>query len=101
KEETGLDIELIGEAHSYDSPYNARELIPPRFLNRHFFDESHTHEHVNLCYFARSKNGADARHEVEGGEVRWFTREEIERNEEGIVPDVRVHALAALAELSE
>ena len=43
KEETGLDIELIGEAHSYDSPYNARELIPPRFLNRHFFDESHTH----------------------------------------------------------
>lgn len=101
KEETGLDVELIGEVRSYDSPYNARELILPRFLNRHFYDKTHSHEHVDLCYFARPiSDPSQARHEIEGGEIRWFTKEELERNEENIVPDVRAHALAALKELA-
>ena len=102
KEETGLDVKLIGEARSYDSPYKARELIPPRFLNRHFFDESRMHEHVDSCYFARSLTDVSlARHEVEGGGIHWFTKEELERNDENIVPDVQHHALTALKELKE
>ena len=101
KEETGLEVELVGEARSYDSPYNARELILPKFLNRHFFDTTHTHEHVDLCYFARPLSDvSEARPEIEGADIRWFTREELEKNEFGIVPDVRAHALAALKELA-
>jgi 8-oxo-dGTP pyrophosphatase MutT (NUDIX family) len=101
KEETGLDVVLVGDVHSYDSPYNARELIPPKFLNRHFFDTTHTHEHVDLCYFARPLTDVSkAQPEVEGANIRWFTREEIEKNEFNIVPDVRAHALAALEELA-
>ena len=99
KEETALDIELVGTASSYDTPYSARELIVPKFLNRHFFDESHTHEHVDLCYFARSKS-ADARPEIEGGEIKWFDKEELEENSYGIIEDVRTHSLAALKELA-
>src|SRR3989344_131555 len=69
KEESGLDIELLGESRSYPgSPYGSRDLIAPRFLNRHFYDTSHAHEHINLAFFARAKS-ADARHEVEGGEI--------------------------------
>ncbi len=98
KEETGLDIELIGAMPTYETPYKARELIPPRFLNRHFYDQTHTHEHVDLCFFARSKSGADARHEIEGGDIRWFSKEDIEADS-SIIPDVRLHALTALAEL--
>jgi 8-oxo-dGTP pyrophosphatase MutT (NUDIX family) len=101
KEESGLDVELVGETASYDSrPYDARELIPPKFLNQHFYDATHTHEHVDFAYFARTQSDA-VQPEVEGGEIRWFTREEIVRNEYGIVPDVCIHALAALDELSE
>lgn len=101
KEETGLDIELVGKTRPYNvPPYMARDLIPPRFLNRHFFDASHTHEHVDSAYFAHSKSD-DARHEIKGGEIRWFTKEDIENNEFDIISDVRHHALAALAELSE
>jgi 8-oxo-dGTP pyrophosphatase MutT (NUDIX family) len=101
EEETGLNIRLVGEARSYDSPYNARELIMPRFLNRHFYDAARTHEHVDLCYFARpTSDVSKARPELEGGEVRWFTEEELEKNELDIVPDVRAHALAALKELA-
>lgn len=100
KEETGLDVQLVGEAAEYDSVYGARDLIPPKFLNRHYFDTSRTHEHVDFAYFART-NTDEVRPEEEGGEIRWFTKEDIECNDEGIVPDVRSHALAALAELAE
>lgn len=101
KEETGLEVELVGEALSYDSPYKARELIPPRFLNRHFYDKTRTHEHVDLCYFARPKVDASlARAEEEGGVIKWMTREDIESGEYDIVPHVRAHALAALKELA-
>ena len=47
KEETGLEVELVGEVTKYDTPFSSRDLIPPRFLNRHYFDETHTHEHVD------------------------------------------------------
>jgi len=100
KEETGLDVELVGESREYeDSRFKARDIIPPRFMNRHFFDESHTHEHVDSTFFARSKS-ADAKAEYEGGEVRWFTKDELEKNDFGIVPDVCHHALTALKELA-
>lgn len=98
KEETGLDVELIGDPVSYDSPYNTRELIPPKFVIRHFYDATRTHEHVDFAYFARTKHN-DARHEIDGGEIRWFTKEEIESGPYDIVPDVRFHALTALKEL--
>jgi 8-oxo-dGTP pyrophosphatase MutT (NUDIX family) len=100
KEETGLDIELLGEKKDYGNPpYHAKDLVPPRFLNRHFFDASHTHEHVDMAFFARAPQG-EPRPEEEGGIIRWFTKEQIEKNEEGIVEDVRTHALKALVEMS-
>src|ERR1700722_18560265 len=48
KEETGLDVELVGESTDYGTRFHARELIPPRLLGRHFYDESLTHEHVDF-----------------------------------------------------
>lgn len=98
KEETGLDITLVGEGREYDSPYKARDLILPRFLNRHYYDATHTHEHVNFDYFARAPHG-EAQHEVEGGIIKWFTKADLESAEYDIVPDVRRHALVALEEV--
>src|SRR6185436_13076548 len=100
KEETGLDIELIGESGSYDdSPFLARDLVSPRFLNRHFIDREKGHEHVDMAFFARAPEGSPVPEE-EGGIMRWFSREEIEKNEVGIVADVRKHALKAIEELA-
>lgn len=100
KEETGLDIQLVGETKAYeDSRYLPRDLVPPAILNRHFFDEAHTHEHVDMAFFARAPVG-DPVPEEGGGEVRWFTKEDIERNDAGIVPDVQAHALKALEALA-
>ncbi len=98
KEESGLDIDLVGESTTYDTPYASRDLVPPRFLNKHYYDTSHTHEHVNLAFFARSTS-ADVRHEIEGGEIRWFTADELADPKYNIVQDVQAHALHALREL--
>jgi 8-oxo-dGTP pyrophosphatase MutT (NUDIX family) len=96
KEETGLDVELVGQGRDYnDSQFGAHDLIAPRFLNRHFFDQTRTHEHVDMAFFARSKNDA-ARPEIEGGEIQWFSKEDLEKNEINLVPDVMHHALTAL-----
>ncbi len=100
KEETGLDIQLVGYSKKYESAYDARDLVPPRFLNRHYSDSTRTHEHVDCVYFATSESD-EARHEVEGGDIRWFSADELERNTHGVDLDVREHALAALKELAQ
>jgi 8-oxo-dGTP pyrophosphatase MutT (NUDIX family) len=101
REETGLDIELIGNPQAGLPQMTGRQdLIPPKFLNRHFFDKkTGEHEHVDLVYFGRAKS-ADAKHEIEGGEIAWFSKEDIERNDVGIFPDIQKYALLVLEELS-
>ena len=97
-EETGLDIQLFGEEpEDFHTIYESKELIRPRFLQKHFFDESHTHQHIDLVYFATVRGG-EVRPEIEGGQIRWFTRDELEESKE-ILPDVRKYALIALEEL--
>lgn len=100
KEETGLDVELLGGSKKPFLRDRERDLLPPRFLNRHFFDDTESHEHVDLVYFARCSN-ADARPEEGGGEVRWFTKEQIEDGSIHIIERVRMYALAALDEVAQ
>jgi len=99
KEETGLEVELAGEERRYDTPFAPRDLIMPRFLNRHYFDEAHAHEHVDMAFFAHTKS-ADARHEIKGMAIRWFAAEELSDPQYAIGSDVQTHAHAALRELS-
>lgn len=98
KEETGLDVELIGNPKgSIDGTDDRRDLIPPKFLNRHFVTEERTHEHIDLIYFARARNNSVAMED--NREYRWLLKEEIERNDLNIESDVRAYALKALEEL--
>jgi 8-oxo-dGTP pyrophosphatase MutT (NUDIX family) len=100
KEEAGLDIELVGNPNAGIPKSDMQaDLIPPKFLNRHFFSKETGHEHVDHVYFGRAKTGA-AVPEEEGGEIRWLTKEEIEDDSLNILPDIRTYALAALKELA-
>ena len=96
KEEVGLDIELIGKVLPFQRE-NYKELLPPKFLNRHKINE--THEHISLVYFAKSKTNTLQLSDKEVSEdCRWFTKEEIEKSDE-IVESIKKYALAALNEL--
>jgi 8-oxo-dGTP pyrophosphatase MutT (NUDIX family) len=50
KEESGLDVELLGERPPTTSP-GTRALIAPRFLDIHRISD--THEHIGMIYWAR------------------------------------------------
>ena len=50
KEESGLDVELLGERPPTTSP-GTRALIAPRFLDIHRIND--THEHIGMIYWAR------------------------------------------------
>ena len=60
KEESGLDVELLGERPPTTSP-GTRALIAPRFLDIHRISD--THEHIGMIYWARPKT----RHADAGG----------------------------------
>ena len=58
KEESGLDVELLGERPPTTSP-GTRALIAPRFLDIHRIND--TPEHIGMIYWARpaGHDGAD------------------------------------------
>jgi ADP-ribose pyrophosphatase YjhB (NUDIX family) len=93
QEETGFVVELIGQDSPETQPLTrSRSLQLPMFLNRHNYDEAH--EHIDFSYFARVVGGELT--PEEGVEMRWFSREDIEKNEVKLYDDTRAYALAAL-----
>ena len=54
KEESGLEVELLGERPPTTAP-GTRALIAPRFLDIHRITD--THEHIGMIYWARPKSG--------------------------------------------
>lgn len=99
REEVGLKITLAGAPlPEWTGLQEEKELIPPRFLNRHRINS--THEHVSLVYFAK----ADTYEVVPGAEDksdewRWLTREELEENKYIIKENILFYAKEALKEL--
>src|SRR5213592_2359678 len=83
KEESGLDVELIGERPPTTEP-GARALIAPRFLDIHRITE--THEHIGMIYWARPKNGNLTLSAHEHHDIRWCSKEELELLAPAIAP---------------
>ncbi len=100
KEETGLDVELIGTIPSFEKePEIYRELLAPRFLNRHKIND--LHEHVTMTYFAKTGTDKVTQGTKEtSDELRWFTLEELDNATYEIRESIKYYAKAALRELS-
>lgn len=97
KEETGLDIDLVGNNKIFKSEDHSRELLPPVAVNRHPI--SKTHEHVVFVYFARSKEGI-IKPTYKGDlseECKWCSKGDLKTLE--LFPNVRAYATEALKRL--
>ena len=103
KEETGLSVTLIGNEIEEFPPNppdiqinEERELLVPRFINRHRVSD--THEHISLAYFATSdsRDINPAPGEKTDG-FKWFTREEPDDPACDVIGRVRHYAKAALS----
>jgi 8-oxo-dGTP pyrophosphatase MutT (NUDIX family) len=75
REESGLDVELIGERPPTTEP-GTRALIAPRFLDIHRIHE--THEHIGMIYWARPKNGSLTLADAEHHDIRWCSANDLD-----------------------
>ena len=98
KEESGLDVELLGERPSTTSP-GTRALIAPRFLDIHRINE--THEHIGLIYWARPKNSATIKLATEEHhDIRWCCAGELDKLQPPMTDAVKWYCRQAIAEIS-
>lgn len=97
KEESGLDVELIGERPPTTEP-GTRALIGPRFLDIHRISD--THEHIGMIYWARPKSGDVALAVEEHHDIRWCAPADLERLDPPMSGAVKWYSLKAIQELS-
>ena len=98
KEESGLDVELIGERPPTTSP-GTRALIAPRFLDIHRINEAH--EHIGLIYWARPKNSAKVKLATEEHhDIRWCSRDDMEKLSPPMTDAVKWYCRQAIEEIS-
>jgi len=100
REEVGLEIALFSEKDKQPVfKSKNKSLIPPRYLCRHNITEKH--EHIVLIYFAKSTTNKLNLSKTEvTDECRWFTKEELIKNDCGLSDDIQFYALKALEKLS-
>ncbi len=98
KEETGLDVEIMGDAQSdvfAGNPSEGRILKKPFALLLENIEErpnEPAHQHMDFVYLARpiDENQPLTLDEKEGEQLRWFTSEELEKlSDDAIYGNVR------------
>jgi 8-oxo-dGTP pyrophosphatase MutT (NUDIX family) len=113
KEESGLEVELLGERPPTTGP-GTRALIAPRFLDIHRINP--THEHIGMIYWARPKLVAQAsspcaskphRPEVcatlaaaEHHDIRWCSSADLDILQPPMSEAVKWYCRAAIREIS-
>ena len=97
KEESGLDVELLGERPPTTEP-GTRALIGPRFLDIHRINA--THEHIGMIYWARPRSGATTLAVEEHHEIRWCSAVELEALQPPMSNAVKWYCFKAIEEIS-
>jgi 8-oxo-dGTP pyrophosphatase MutT (NUDIX family) len=97
REESGLEVELLGERPPTTSP-GTRALITPRFLDIHRISD--THEHIGIIYWARPQNGKLALAAAEHHDIRWCGVEDLETLQPPISDAVKWYCRKAIEEIS-
>jgi 8-oxo-dGTP pyrophosphatase MutT (NUDIX family) len=98
KEESGLEVELLGERPPTTEP-GTRALIAPRFLDIHRITD--THEHIGLIYWARPVNGRLALAAAEHHDIRWCSAGELEGLKPPMSAAVKWYCRAAIDGISK
>jgi 8-oxo-dGTP pyrophosphatase MutT (NUDIX family) len=103
KEESGLDVELLGERPPTTGP-GTRALLAPRFLDIHRINP--THEHIGMIYWARPKRGRGALAAVptlavvEHHDIRWCSAADLDTLQPPMSAAVKWYCRAAIREIS-
>ena len=104
EEESGLEVELLGERPPTTGP-GTRALIAPRFLDIHRINP--THEHVGMIYWARPRNpdshiGAGGKLTLAAAEhhdIRWCSAAELDSLQPPMDNAVKWYCRTAIEEI--
>jgi 8-oxo-dGTP pyrophosphatase MutT (NUDIX family) len=96
KEESGLEVELLGERPPTTGP-GTRALLAPRFLDIHRITA--THEHIGMIYWARPRNGSLTLAAAEHHDIRWCSSEELNRLQPAMADAVKWYCRKAIEEI--
>ena len=97
KEESGFDVELLGERPP-TTEAGTRALIAPRFLDIHRINA--THEHIGMVYWARPKHGQMTLATAEHHDIRWCSVEDLEKLSPPMMDSVKWYCRTAIEEIS-
>jgi 8-oxo-dGTP pyrophosphatase MutT (NUDIX family) len=96
REESGFDVELLGERPPTTEP-GTRALLAPRFLDIHRIND--VHEHIGMIYWARPRSGALTLAGAEHHHIGWFTSEQLDTLEPPMSNAVKWYCRKALEEI--
>jgi 8-oxo-dGTP pyrophosphatase MutT (NUDIX family) len=97
REESGLEIDLIGNRPAREFP-GTTLLTAPTYLDVH--DIEGDHRHIGMIYFARS-NSAEVRLESrEHEEIRWFSEAELVAPEWHVLEAIQFYGCEAIRSVS-
>lgn len=97
KEESGLDVELLGERPPTTEP-GTRALIAPRFLDIHRITD--THEHIGMIYWARPAGGDVQLATEEHHDIRWCFAADLDQLRPAMSNAVKWYCRKAIDEVS-
>ncbi len=98
KEESGLDVELLGERPPTTGP-GTRALLAPRFLDIHRI--SSTHEHIGMIYWARPVSGSLVLATAEHHAICWCASGELDRLQPPMDDAVKWYCRKAIEEVPD
>jgi len=97
KEESGLEVELLGERAPTTEP-GTRALLTPRFLDIHRITD--THEHIGMIYWARPQGGEVTLAVEEHHDIRWATSAELDELQPAMSNAVKWYCRKAIQEVT-
>lgn len=97
REESGLEVELIGERPP-TTEEGTRALITPRYLDIHRI--SATHEHIGMIYWAKPKTLEAQCASGEHHAIRWCSSEDLETLQPAMSNAVKWYCRKAIQELT-
>ena len=99
KEESGLEVEIIGALKPDILAPGVKPLLAPVYMDIHDINESH--KHIGLVYFSKSNTSKVTLAEEEHHDIKWFTKEELSNPKFAVRPYIKFYAEQALEKLSK
>ncbi len=94
KEESGLDVELVGERPPLEAEPGLVPLLAPGYMDIHLIKEPHWH--IGLIYFAKVKAGETTLNAEEHQDIQWLTEADFEDAQWKLSKPLKFYAREAL-----